>query len=193
MGYLYRFNSAVQELKEQIKKVGDIHYISARYIHSDKPPRTDSGAVFNLSIHLIDILNFVLEKTPEKVFCKKINYLSKEREDCAVIVLDYGNFMAELEVSWFHPLKKRDMWVIGSKKKVYADFLEQVVQEYTGFSSFRNIEIRKNEPLKEELRYFCSAAEGKENGKNEGAEEINILKVCEACLKSAEKGEEVKI
>jgi predicted dehydrogenase len=107
VGYQYRFNPVVIRLKEVIKEIGNIHYITMRYIHSSKPPRKDMGVIFNFGSHLIDILNFSLNKLPERIFCKKVNYFSKEREDFASILLDYGDFVASLEVSWLHPLKKR--------------------------------------------------------------------------------------
>lgn len=197
VGYLYRFNAAVKQLKKIIKEIGKIQYITARYIHSTHPPRKDCGAIFNLGIHLIDILNFVLEKMPKKVFAKKNNLLNKHLEDSANITLDYGSFVATLELSSCHPLKKRDMWIIASKKKVYADFLEQIIKVYPLTVSFekvitkkeKNIELRKNEPLKEELKHFCECVENKKTD-NLGKEEYYTTKVCELSLESAESGEE---
>ncbi len=131
VGHLFRFNSSVIKLKELLKEIGSINYITARYVHSSKPPRRDSGVIFNFTSHLFDILNFVLEKKPEKIFCKKINHLSSEREDYAEVFLDYGDFTASLETSWLHPLKKRDMWIIGTKNKIYADFLSQEIEKHS--------------------------------------------------------------
>ncbi len=199
VGYLFRFNASVIELKKRLGSIGDINYITARYVHSHKPPRKDCGVIFNFATHLIDILNFVLEKNPKSVFCKKINCLSKEREDCAVIVLDYGAFVASLEVTWFHPQKKRDMWIIGSDEKIYADFLEQMIVRYpirvgkdkVSGEKEMNVEIHKNEPLREELKSFCKRAE---NGESDGAEgEETITRICELCLESAKTGREIKI
>lgn len=199
VGYLFRFNACVRELKRQLENIGDINYITARYVHSHKPPRSDCGVIFNFATHLIDILNFLLDRNPQRVFCKKINYLSKEREDCAVIVLDYGSFMANLEVTWFHPLKKRDMWIIGSEEKVYADFLEQILVRYpirigkekVVSEKEINLEIHKNEPLREELLSFCQRAESGQADGSEGEE--TITRICELCLESAKTGREVKV
>ncbi len=199
VGYLFRFNAAVLELKKQLPGAGDIHYITTRFIHSNKPPRKDSGVILNFATHLVDILNFLTGREPDTVTCRKVNYLSKDREDCALMNLDYGDFPASLEVSWFHPHKKRDMWVIGSKEKIYVDFLEQVMVKYpirVGKDSVVSerevhVEIRKNEPLKDELKYFCGCASA---GRQDGAEaEYMITKVCEACLKSAESGRPVRV
>lgn len=201
VGYLFRFNAAVKLLKKEIKNIGDIQYLTARYIHSNKPPRRDSGVIFNFAVHLIDVLNFILEKRPKKVFCKKLNYLSKEREDAAFINLDYGGFIANLEVSWFHPEKKRDMWIIGSKAKLYVDLFEQIVLRYpieisidkTTGGKETNLEVRKNEPLFEELKYFYRLLKNNHLPNLSAEDEYVTTKICELCLKSAEEGKELKI
>lgn len=202
VGYLFRFNPSVIALKQLLKNVnfGGIQYIHSRYIHSSKPPRSDSGVIFNLGIHMIDILNFILEQFPKKVYCKKINFLDKQHEDSAVIILDYGSFFAEIEVSCCHPLKKRDLWLIADKNKIYADFFEQTVKVFPlaieqgsvikGVEE--TLEIHKNEPLKEELKYFITMVKkhNTNNGDYEqmvniGEEEYYTTKICELALQSA--------
>jgi UDP-N-acetylglucosamine 3-dehydrogenase len=201
VGYLFRFNNSVVKLKSLLKEVGDINYITARYIHSTNPPRKDSGVIFNFGSHLIDILNFVLEKRPKKIFCKKTNYLSKEREDFAEILLDYGDFTACIEVSWLHPLKKRDMWIIGSKKKIYADFLDQKIESHlieigldktTSFGC-KNIIVVKNEPLRDELKHFIECIKNAKEPINSGKEGAGVTKLCNLALKSAKSGNEVRV
>ncbi|MBS3097308.1 Gfo/Idh/MocA family oxidoreductase [Candidatus Woesearchaeota archaeon] len=200
VGYLFRFNAAVLALKGELKKIGDIQYITARYIHSNKPPRKDCGVVFNFAIHLIDILNFILDEKPKRVFCKKLNYLSEEREDCAFIILDYGKFIANMEVSWFHPLKKRDMWIIGSKEKVYIDLFEQIIKKYPIEVSYDKVsllkeyevKVNKNEPLEEELKKFCDCIKNNMIT-NVGEEELITTKICELCLKSAKENKELEL
>ena len=198
VGYLFRFNPAVRELKEQLKTIGDLQYITMRYIHSTNPPRKDSGVVFNLASHLFDILNFVLEKTPKSIHCKKLNYLSEECEDAAVITLDYGNFMASLEVSWLHPLKRRDCWAIGSEGGIYTDFLGQKMQRHSievGLESTTNkgvedIVVEPNEPLKNELQHFLSCVESGETPINNGYAAYLVTEMCENALEIGKKNEE---
>ncbi len=202
VGYLFRFNPSVIALKELLKKgsLGKIQYIQSRYIHSSKPPRSDSGVIFNLGIHMIDILNYILEQFPKKVYCKKINFLDHQHEDSAVIILDYGHFFAEIEVSCCHPFKKRDLWLIADKKKIYADFLEQTVNVFPLMiqqgsvikEPEETLELHKNEPLKEELKYFITVVKKhkKNNGDyqqivNIGEEEYYTTKICELALQSA--------
>ena len=167
-----------------------------------KPPRKDSGVIFNFAIHLIDILDFILDRKPKAIFCKKLNYLSREREDCAFIILDYGDFVANLEVSWFHPLKKRDLWVIGSDEKLYADLFEQIIVKYPikiGAESVNakkevNLEVRKNEPLKAEIEEFCKKIEKNMSGEDVGImEEHATIELCEKCLESANTGRVIEL
>lgn len=198
VGYLFRFNPAVIELKKIINNIGKIQYIKGRYIHSSKPPRKDSGVVLNLGVHLIDILNFVLEERPRRVYCKKVNLLDIH-EDSATIVLDYKDFFVELEVSCCHPLKKRDMWVIAEKEKLYIDFLEQTLDRYPleitpegpKEGKMIRVELLKNEPLNEELKHFLTCIDKKNNGGykemiNIGEEEYYTTLICELALKSDE-------
>ncbi len=203
VGYIFRFNPAIIKLKEEIKKLGKLQYITGRFIHSTNPPRKDSGVIFNFGIHLIDILNFILEQKPEKVFCSQKHFLSKEREDVAFINLDYGNFIANLEVSWFHPEKKRDFWIIGEKAKLYIEFFDQVIKKYpitVGYDGCTRgpeeiIEVNKNEPLKAEVEDFITNVQG--NGKlpvKKGPieeEAYLTTKLCEACYESAKQGKEL--
>jgi UDP-N-acetylglucosamine 3-dehydrogenase len=206
VGYLFRFNPAVIELKRRLKeKSGQVQYISGRYIHSSKPPRADSGVIFNLGIHMIDILNFVLDKKPKKVYCKRTNFLNPQNEDSASIVLKYENFFASLDVSCCHPLKKRDMWIIAENEKIYVDFFDQIMTVYPIYIKDgevikeipSNVEIRKNEPLKEQLEHFIKCVSGLENNLNEvqniGEEEYYTTRICELAVQSDEYGAELDL
>lgn len=201
VGHLYRFNSAVVKLKELLKDAGKIQFMSMRHIHSTKPPRKDMGVIFNFGSHMFDTLDFLLDAMPKKIFCKRANFLSDEREDYAVALLDYGKFMASVELTWLHPLKKRDIWIIGSKKKIYADMEEQKITCYpieispekTSAGPSFEVAVEKNEPLKEELRDFIMCASSGRVPVNSGAEGAKAVKLCALAAKSAEKGKELVV
>lgn len=206
VGYLFRFNNSVRRLKELVSKIGDIQYIMCRYIHSTKPPRNDSGVILNLGIHPMDILNFITKRRPFKVFAKKKNLLSDLFEDSAVILLDYNDFFASIEVSCTHPEKKRDIWVIGEKEKIYVDYFNQKIIRYPLRVTYENIKksnpieekIMPNEPLKDELEYFIQLVDTKDRKDvldtgNIGREEYYTTRICELSIESAITGEEMTI
>ncbi|VVB60039.1 UDP-N-acetylglucosamine 3-dehydrogenase [uncultured archaeon] len=201
VGHLYRFCNAVVKLKELLSDAGEIQFISMRHIHSTKPPRKDMGVIFNFGSHMFDTLDFLLDRAPKKIFCEKSNFLSEEREDYAVAMLDYGKFMANVELSWLHPLKKRDVWVICSKKKFYVDMEEQKITCYpiditlektTALPAFE-ISVDKNEPLKDELRAFVSSASSGKTPVNSGTEGLKAVKLCDLAAKSAELHKEIVV
>jgi len=206
VGYLFRFNNSIKYIKKQIDNIGKIQYITCRYIHSTKPPRRDSGVILNLGIHVIDILNFILKKKPSKVYVKKKNLLSKKFEDSAIIILDYKDFFASIELSCTHPEKKRDMWIIAEKEKIYVDFFNQKILRYPIIVSYEQIKhekiieekINPNEPLKDELEYFIKYIQEKKKKKisyneNIGNEDYYTTRICELSIKSAETGKEMII
>ena len=204
VGYLFRFNNSIKRVKEIMDDIGEIQYITCRYIHSTKPPRTDSGVILNLAIHPIDILNFITEKKPIRVYSKKKNLLSKDLEDSAVVIFDYKDFFATIEVSCTHPEKKRDMWIIAEKEKIYVDFFSQKIVRYPIIVSYEDVkrresfeeEIIANEPLKDELNYFIKLVgkynyRGIDDSENIGRENYYTTLMCELSIKSAESGKEM--
>jgi len=202
VGYVFRFNPLMNRVKELLPEIGDIHYIHGRYIHSTVPPRKDSGAIFNLGVHLIDFLNALLEDNPQQIYAKNSHLISKQNEDSSFVTIDYGNFSAHLELSCCHPLKKRDMWIIGSKEKLYLDFLDQVLERYPLIvtedkterkETFRDPEVGKNQPLYEELKYFVHLCNKKNMGEevsfNLSAENVLTTKMCVLAIRSAQENE----
>lgn len=206
VGYLYRFNNSIKRVKEIIKEIGEIQYINCRYIHSTKPPRKDSGVIINLGIHPLDILNFITGKRPIKVFAKKKNLISDKLEDSAIILLDYNDFFAFIEVCCTHPKKKRDMWIIAEKEKIYVDYFNQKIMRYPISINYDKVikdepfeeKVTVNEPLKDELDYFIKLVKNKKQEdiiteENIGKEEYFTIKTCELSNMSAEIGREIEI
>lgn len=204
VGYLFRFNNSINRVKELINEIGEIQYITCRYIHSTKPPRKDSGAIINLGIHPIDILNYLTQEIPKKIYAKKKNLLSKKLEDSAMMLLDYQDFFATIEVSCTHPEKKRDIWIIAEKEKLYVDYFDQKITRYPIRIDYETVErsepyeekITKNEPLKDELEYFVKLIEEKNRKKttdveNIGKENYYTIRIGELCIQSALTGKEM--
>jgi len=206
VGYLFRFNNAITKVQELIKNIGEIQYITCRYIHSTKPPRRDAGAILNLAVHPLDIINFITGKKPRRVAAQKKNLLSKELEDSAVLLLDYKDFFATIEVSCTHPEKKRDMWIIAEKEKLYVDYFSQTIARYPLTVTYEKVEggeplqepLVPNEPLKDELEYFINLVQKAQTSdaatlSNKGKEDPSTILACELSIKSAEAGKEMMI
>src|SRR3989344_2482299 len=207
VGYVFRFNPLVQRLKQLLPEIGPIQYITGRYVHSTVPPRKDSGVIFNLGVHLLDLLNYILPDNPTSIFCRQTNLISNQHEDSSTITLNYSSFFASLEISCCHPHKKRDMWIVGQKKKLYLDFLDQILihypliitEEKTEASEyFRDPEIEKTSPLFEELNHFCQVSNQKKSNPgqditNHSSENLLTTKLCLKALESAKTSQVVNL
>jgi UDP-N-acetylglucosamine 3-dehydrogenase len=203
VGYLYRFNTAVQRTKELLTEIGELEYITCRYIHSTKPPRKDSGVILNLGVHVFDMLNYVTDEVPLSVCVTKKNLLSEVFEDSASIVLKYKDFFAVVELSCMHPEKARDMWIIAEKETVFVDYFDQKIHRFPLQVSYQAVERRDpvnealtpNEPLKAELSYFIDFIDKKpiDVEKNIGRENYFTTRITELCMKSAATGKELKV
>ena len=90
------------------------------------------------------------------------------------------------------------MWIIGSKEKIYLDFLDQVIERHPltideekteRKETFRDPEVGKNQPLQEELKYFAHLCNKKNMGEdvsfNISAENILTTKMCMLAIQSA--------
>lgn len=203
VGYLYRFNNAILRLKEILPEIGRIQYITGRYVHSTKPPRKDTGVILNLGIHIVDILNYTIGRTPKNLYASKKNFLSSVFEDSASIQLYYGDFFAAIELSCMHPEKARDIWIVGEKETVYVDFFSQILKRFPLKVTYDAVERKDvvqektivNEPLNDELKYFVDFVSKKpiDLDMNIGKENYYTTRICELCLESAEKNKEVVV
>lgn len=199
VGHLYRFNSAVNNLRYNLNKVGRIHYITSQYVHATNFIRTDSGVISNIAIHSFDMLDYILQKEPISINCKTINHYSPTFEDCALITLNYDDFIVSLEVSWLHPQKIRNMWIVGENQTVYSDFLTQNSKIYNLETLGNKINIKdsvdaifnKSDPLKEEIKHFISCIENNTIPINDGEVGLKMVKLCDKALESARNNEEI--
>jgi Predicted dehydrogenases and related proteins len=157
--------------------------ISARRVGPFVWRMKDVGAIVDSASHDIDIARYLTGREPEVVFAKKGKY-RHEKEDHAVIVLDFGQTTATVEVNWFTPQKIRTLVVTGSKGVACLDYLEQKVEIYS--SEYKLLpNIVREEPLKLEIRHFLDCIENNREPLVSGEEGMKTLLVA---LKAAGTG-----
>src|SRR3989344_9366383 len=208
VGYIFRFHPAVQIVRRNISRLGKIHYIAARYVGGQNRLWADSGAILNFGIHLIDILNFILHERPVRVYAKKQNILSPEREDSASVTLVYRALYATLELSCIHPEKSRDLWVVGERQKIHADFNQNIVSVYGGDVNspsvqdgnlpVQRITLDNINPLQDQLAYFLNRVSAHKPATyvaldNISREEADTTRICEKAIQSALAGIEIDL
>ena len=126
VGHVFLFNAGIQQLKQYIQsnELGNIHYLYSLRTNLG-PFRYDVNALWDLAPHDISIFNYLFDSCPINVSARGQKCLGTAQEDLAFATLEYpGNVMANLHVSWLDPKKVRQITVVGDKKMVEWDDLD---------------------------------------------------------------------
>lgn len=178
VGHTFEYNSAVHALKSYIDsgELGDIYYIDAARLNLGLFQR-DSNVLWDLAPHDISILLFLLSQNPISVSAHGMSCVFDGMFDVAYLNLVFPNkISAYIHVSWLDPCKVRRITVVGSKKMVVLNDIENEQKikiydkgvdapDYThgGFGEFQcnyrsgDIvipKIRFVEPLRQECQVF---------------------------------------
>ncbi len=219
VGHTFLFNPSVNKAKELIKKkeLGKVYYIHSRRTNLG-PLRKDVNAIWDLSLHDISILNYLLEAMPLEVRAYGQRFLSHKLEDVGFIILKYPkNILAHIHVSWLDPKKVRETTIIGSKKMLVYDDIninepikvydkrvmkKKYEEEYEDFEGFQLIirdgkmdtpKVLYEEPLKLECRHFIDCIRNNKRPLTDGGEGLNIIKILGQIEKSCKTNKTVKI
>ncbi|NOQ55360.1 MAG: gfo/Idh/MocA family oxidoreductase [Nanohaloarchaea archaeon] len=197
VGHIERFNPAIDELKKQVDlgTLGDITSIISKRVGLFPSRIKDADVVVDLAVHDIDVFNYLLGSTPEKVNSNLGNVLIDDRPDYANILLKYNGASAFIEVNWTTPVKIRTLSITGTKGYAELNYITQELvlyetnaeKEFDSFGDFvikfgeaehKNIEIKKSEPLKNELMHFIDCIETDTKPIITGEDALSALKVC---------------
>lgn len=181
VGHVERFNPAVKKVKEIIDRgeLGKIIACIARRVGGFPPQIRDANITIDLAIHDIDIINYLLNDLPAKIFVNKQKNLIEQREDSVEFFLKYKDTSAYIQANWITPIKIRKLNMTGTEGYLEMDYINQQIEFYksnydkfkeisTDFSDYVlrfsepdkiNISVAKKEPLKEEILYFINCVE----------------------------------
>ena len=208
VGHIFRYNFAVRKIKELIEKgeLGQVYYLFGHFMGL-KDPKPDVGALFNYTVHHIDIYNYLLQKVPEEVTCCVGFFLGRnEFEDVAFLALKYpDNIIGIVEGSWLPPGKYRDLTVVGSKKSVTSNLSEQTLELHDVHIKAWNgrlravdkgsekLDLKFKEPLKLELQDFIESIETGRKPMADARSALDVIKIAEKALESAQLKRSVRI
>jgi len=177
VGHIERFNPAVKKLKEIVDtgKLGKLLLLSARRVGPFAPRIVDVGIIIDLATHDIDVARYLTGKEPVKVFAK-YGSIKHPKEDHAILLLDFDEIAASIEVNWFTPHKVRTLVATGTDAIAYLNYIEQELEVYN--AEWKMIpKIEKREPLEEELRHFINCIEKDSKPLVDGYEGLKTLEV----------------
>jgi predicted dehydrogenase len=217
VGHVFIFNAAITWLKECIRlgELGKIFY--AYSIRTNLGPfRYDVNALWDLASHDISIFNYLFDSTAINASARGQKILGKSHEDLAFSTLEYpDNKIANIHVSWLDPKKVRQITIVGDKKMVqwddldnlgpirlYDKHVEKTSTFYATYGEFQLLSkegnimipnINLTEPLKTQAQYFLDCiSKGQEPILSDAQKGLDVVKTLEALQQSMDrKGESV--
>lgn len=185
VGHIFRYNSAVKNLKKLLKKEKNFpYYINGKFLQNTKP-KTDLGAIFNF-IHHFDILDNLLETVPRKIFANSNLMDNKIKKEINVdIFLQYSkNINSFLSLGWIPIGKHRTLELFFKNKQIFCDLQNQEIQILYDGKSPKKIKQKFQEPLLLELEDFCNCVNTNQIPVSNGVIGARIVKIAEAATKS---------
>ena len=160
VGYIERFNPAVQTLKKSLE--GE-KILSCHFTRFSPPPQriTDVGVSLDLSVHDIDLAAFLIG-SPVKDYSRVFTYPGpKAKENNATFFLHFDSSIAIIESSWSHFSGERELKVRTDKSYYEVGLFNGSVSKWTPLpdGSFLHNDMylsspNKKDALTEQLKSF---------------------------------------
>ncbi|RMF42652.1 MAG: gfo/Idh/MocA family oxidoreductase [Planctomycetota bacterium] len=210
VGHVFLHSAPVAKLRQLITsgELGKLTYISSRRLNLG-PVRRDVNALYDLAPHDISMILHLFGSQPESVSCQGLSRLHPGIEDVCNLTMLFGdNRMAMVHVSWLDPRKERVLTVVGDRKMVVYDDLEQEklkvydkgvdaprpVDDFGEFQySYRYGDsycpwIEEHEPLKTECAEFIRCIQEGDVPLTDGVNGFHVTRVLEAAQQSLMRG-----
>mgnify|MGYP001251771797 FL=1 len=183
--YPFIFSGSIKYIKKIIesKKYGNL--IEIESFREKAPIRKDCDVVWDLSVHDISILNFLLNNNPIKYSSLKISTLNKKLADTAYLNLVYKNKInVFLKNSWISPDKVRLIKFKFKKAIIHCDENEQIYKiKVFHKKNINNLEfkleipeVNLTEPLSVLVDYIYKSIKNNTNKIFDNNLNINITK-----------------
>tara|TARA_A100000164_G_scaffold350231_1_gene353883 strand:+ start:1996 stop:2931 length:936 start_codon:yes stop_codon:yes gene_type:complete len=140
--YPFLFSGSIKYIKKLIdnKKFGNL--IEIESFREQAPIRKDCNVVWDLTVHDVSILDFLLKKMPYRYDSRKFNTVSKNQADTAYLNLSYkNNINVFLKSTWISPSKIRLIKFKFKKAIVYCDENEPIYK----IRIFKKKQLNNNE------------------------------------------------
>lgn len=215
--HTFVYMGAVRKIRELIKngELGDIYYYDSTRVNLGLFQH-DVNVVWDLAVHDLAILDYVLGANTTAISATGINHVSKTPENVAYITLFFdSSLIAHINVNWLSPVKVRLTLIGGSKKMIVFDDLQpsEKIKIYdTGITVNNRPEsiyeiligyrtgdmwaprLDTTEALRAEALHFIDCIENGREPDTNGEMGLRVVRILEAATKSIrEKGKLVTL
>jgi len=202
IGHIERFNPAIQELKLRLQRgeLGEIYKIDVQRIGPFPSRITDVGVIIDLSVHDLDVIHYLIEDSPVRIYAETQQHLHPHHEDSVTALIRYRQgTLAVLNINYLSPTKTRQLKVFGKKGMFLVNYLDQELYFYEnkGFTvdnwesvregDMKKIIIPQKEPLQLEIESFIHCLKEDKDSPISGEHGLEILRIAHALAKSAQQ------
>lgn len=210
VGHLLWYHPVLIKLKDLIEQgeLGRIRYIYSNRLNMGKL-RREENVLWSFAPHDVSVILGLLEEMPVSVRAQGGNYLHQHIADVTVSLLSFASgIKAHIFVSWLHPFKEQKLVVVGERKMAVfddTDSWEKKLQLYPHSVDWKGnvpmankaeavfVDVEQDEPLRAECAHFLQCIESRQSPRTDGEEGVRVLKVLNACQKSLETLEAVRL
>jgi predicted dehydrogenase len=205
--HTFIYTPAVRKIRELIRdrSLGDIYYYESTRA-SLGLFQTDVNVIWDLAVHDISIIQYILDDAPVAVSATAVSHLAGNPENIAHISLFFrSNCIAHISVNWLSPVKVRQTFIGGSRRMILYDDLESTekIKVYDkGITLSRSTEsmhqlrigyragdtwaphLPATEALETEAEHFVSCIRDGEAPISDGASGLRVVEILEAACRS---------
>ena len=212
VGHIERFNPAILELKRRLNlgELGRIFQIRSRRVGPFPSRVVDVGVVFDLATHELDIMEYLIGSPIRCLYAETEREIHASHEDLLSGLLKFDNgAVGVLDINWLTPTKIRELSALGERGMFHVNYLTQELYFYEnnyangwegmvalmGVSEGRitKYEIRKREPLVEELESFVAAVSRGEEPLISGKDGMRAVYLAGKLVESGAKHEILQV
>ena len=207
VGHTFQYNPAVCALRDIVAsgEIGDVYYVDMARLNLGLF-QPDINVVWDLAPHDLSILLHVLQRDPLSVSARGAAHVRRRIHDVAYVELRFpDNVIANIHVSWLDPCKVRRVTIVGSKKMVVCNDLQDVEKiriydkgvdrpyETDQFSDFHLAYryggvsipyIPVQEPLRVQSEHFISCIKTGARPNSDGSIGLKVVQILEAVDRS---------
>ena len=205
--HTFVYTGAVRMISDLVRSnaLGEIFYYDSVRVNLGLFQH-DVNVIWDLAVHDLSILDFVLPSKPVAVSATGISHISGQPENVAYITLFFANNqIAHLHVNWLAPVKVRRTLIGGSEKMIVYDDIEPSEKikiydkgvnvshgteaVYELLVSYRSGDmwaprLDNTEALKTEAIHFVDCIENNKRPLTDGFAGLRIVHLLEAAEKS---------
>ena len=211
VGHIERFNPAIRELRRRLAagELGRIFKIHATRLGPFPARIRDVGVVVDLGPHDLDIMCFLADSEPVRIYAEAERRIHTDHEDLFVGLMKLANgVIGVLDINWLTPTKRRTLTVTGERGMYVADYIAQDLVFYANPDAFqtwvnrgtgapitsvaegemtRRV-IARREPLAVELEEFAAAVRSGGPPPVDPRDALTALLLARKMVESAETG-----